>query len=164
MNKIGTVKNVGILFFVIALSQLAFAQEDLTVVRVYDSFEMMKIEYPESNIDGSFDSEYLMGSVKFAFDDNSYVTPSGVLIKVFEMMNDKESKLVNKVITDVKGRFYINYLPLGYVKIEVVSSKEVVCKKYFFLNENSPNNLESILIPIDKIERKDKQEMKYKKF
>jgi len=125
---------------------------------------MMKIEHPEANMNGSFDSEYLMGSVKFAFDDDSYVTPSGVLIKVFKIINNEESKLINKVITDVKGRFYINYLPLGYVKIEVVSSKEVVCKKYFFLEENSPNNLEPILIPIDKIERKDEQEMKYKKF
>lgn len=143
---------------------MAFAQEDLPVVKVYDLFDIMRIENPEANMNGTFASKYFIGSIKFAFDDDSYVTPSGVLIKIFKVFDNKENKLINKVTTDVKGIFYIDYLPLGYIKIEIVSSKEVVCTKYFFMDENSPNNLEPILIPIYKIERELEQEGKYKNF
>lgn len=164
MKNIGKIGKLICLVLLVALSQMAFAQDEIPLVKVYDNFDKMIFDHPDANLTGSLDTKYFKGSVKFSFEDGSYVTPSGVLIKIYKLWENGNQKSINKVITDVKGVFYIDYLPLGYIKLDLISSKEVVCTRYFFLDENSSNNLEPILVPIDKIERKDEQESKYKDF
>lgn len=164
MKNIDKIRKLIILVLIIVLGQMAFAQDEISLVKVYNNFDRMNFDHPNASLTGSLDTKYFKGSIKFSFDDGSFVTPLGVLIKIYRLWENSEQKLISKVITDVKGVFYIDYLPLGYIKLELISSKEVVCIKYFFLDENSSDILEPILVPIDKIERKEQQESKYNDF
>jgi hypothetical protein len=114
-------------------------------------------DIPQSSFelfDGAFvENEYVVGWVIYVFADSSVVTPSALSVIIHRINNEGYEDFFCRVSTNSKGVFFLEKMPLGNFKLEVMNRKEVVSTKYFSLNNRQINSLQELIIPIEKVEK-----------
>lgn len=152
MKAITKIYRIIIYIFIIQLNLVVSAQEQVKQLQLFDTYEHMKSLFPQQ-VDGKLiNSNYFIGNVRIVLADNTTVTLSGLIIKVYRIEYGKEL-FYAMAATNNKGGFYYKDLQLGYYKIQVENRNQVVDTKYFFLNNNEMNVLNQIYIPVEKLSK-----------
>lgn len=135
----------------VLLCNNAIAQDNESI-KLFDSFEGLNDSVGIISGSESINSKYLIGSLKYELEDGSTITPSGLEVTIYKANGSKEETVFTKATTTGKGTFYFQGMEIGKYKITIENRGSEICIRYFAVQNIAENKLETMLIPMNKVD------------